>query len=98
DATVTGVQTCALPISERHRPSQGGRPDEEVSVDGAGPDARPERGSPRDGAADDPPPDATVRGALHRGPKRTQEALSDGGRRPPRSEERRVGKRGRSRI
>src|SRR3989475_7239542 len=80
DLTVTGVQTCALPISDR-------RGDRE--------DAGRQRVARRPWSCRPlPPVAARSRPASSRSPRRSARAS---GRSPPRSEERRVGKEGRSR-
>src|SRR5260370_39198059 len=46
DSSVTGVQTCALPISERGIPAVTLRADRDVLFDGSGPDASEENLAP----------------------------------------------------
>src|SRR5207249_9579674 len=92
DRNVTGVQTCALPISNRSTESTSGTPGFSISrlTRRTGPRTRLSRRSPRGWGAERPrrPP----RGARLAARNETRGAVDRG---TNRSEERRVGKEGR---
>src|SRR5205085_8616825 len=91
DLTVTGVQTCALPISRKERRRGGSSRRTARWPIPSGPGCCRTRGPTRRRRSSSRPPCGS--GDLHGGPARSPAEVGRGrGRRSGRSEERRVGK------